>query len=62
MLLHPSYRPSIAPSDFHLFIPLKDAFHRRKFESNNDVVIAVRNWFHQQNEEWYLSGIYVIPR
>jgi len=62
MLWHPSYSPSLAPSDFHLFRPLKDAFQRRKFESNDDVVSAVRTWLRQQNEEWCPSGIYVIPR
>jgi len=59
--LHPPYRPSLAPSDFHLFRPLKDAFRRRKFESNDDVVRAVRTWLRQQNKEWYPSGIYVVP-
>jgi hypothetical protein len=62
LLLHPPYGPSLAPTDFHLFRPLKGAFRRRKFESNDDVVSAVRTWSRQQNEEWYLSGTYVIPR
>jgi histone-lysine N-methyltransferase SETMAR len=42
VLLHPPYRPSLAPTDFHLFRSLKDAFCRRKFESNDDVLSAVR--------------------
>ena len=26
---HPAYSPDLAPSDFHLFGPLKNAFHGR---------------------------------
>jgi hypothetical protein len=31
--VHPPYIPDIAPSDFHLFGPLKDTVHGRKMES-----------------------------
>ena len=44
VLLHPPCRPSSTPSDFHLFTPLEDALHRRKFESDDHVVSAIRTW------------------
>jgi histone-lysine N-methyltransferase SETMAR len=61
MLLLSPYSPGLAPSDFHLFRTLKDAIRRRKFESSDGVVSAGRTWLSQQ-DEWYWSGIYVIPR
>jgi len=42
MLLLPPYSPSLAPSDFHLFGPLKDAIQGRRFETDDDVVSLVR--------------------
>jgi hypothetical protein len=38
---HPPYSSELVPSDFLLLGPLKDAVLRRKFESYDDVVIAV---------------------
>jgi histone-lysine N-methyltransferase SETMAR len=32
VLPHPPYSPDLAPSDYHLFSPLKDAIRGKKFE------------------------------
>jgi hypothetical protein len=32
---HPPYSPDLAPSDFHLFGPLKDALRGRRFADTN---------------------------
>jgi len=34
---HPPYSPDLAPSDFHLFGPLKESLGGIKFENNEDV-------------------------
>jgi hypothetical protein len=35
----------------------------RKFESDDDVVSAIRTWLRQQGKEWYQSGIRaLVPR
>jgi histone-lysine N-methyltransferase SETMAR len=37
VLPHPPYLPDLAPSDFHLFWPLKDALLVRNFRSDEEV-------------------------
>ena len=34
---HPAYRPDLAPSDFHLFGPLKHALRGRRFAADDEV-------------------------
>ena len=41
VLEHPAYSPDLAPSDYHLFAPLKDALRGRKFSSDESVQKAV---------------------
>ena len=37
VLEHPAYSSDLAPSDYYLFAPLKDAFWGRKFSSDQAV-------------------------
>lgn len=60
MLPCPPYSSDLAPSDFHLLGPLKDAARRTQFESYDDLVSAVRIWMRQQNEERYRSGVHAL--
>ena len=41
LLLHPAYSPDLAPSDFHLFGPLKDPLCGRRFDSESELKSAV---------------------
>ena len=41
---HPPYSPDLAPSDFHLFKPLKESLRGRHFSSTEEVKTAVRKW------------------
>ena len=43
VLEHPAYSPDLAPSDYHLFAPLKDALRGRKFSSDESVQKASIN-------------------
>jgi histone-lysine N-methyltransferase SETMAR len=49
LLPHPQYSPNLAPSDFHLFPKLKE--HLRG--SDEEVKSAVRQFFREQNSEFY---------
>ena len=40
----PPYSPDLAPSDFHLFGPLKDGLRGEHFETDAEVRCAVKNW------------------
>ena len=53
VLPHPPYSPGLAPSDFHLFGPLKDALHGTRFEDDDSVIRVVRSWLHEQETSWY---------
>jgi hypothetical protein len=53
MLPHPPYSPDLAPSDFHLFVSLKDALRGAHFEDDNSVTEAVRKWLRRQDKSWY---------
>ena len=41
VMAHPPYSPDLAPSDYHLFSPLKEALGVRRFTSDQDVKDAV---------------------
>jgi transposase len=53
MLPHPPYSPDLAPSDFHLFWPLKDALRGRHFRSDEEVKEAVHDWLEQQPKDFF---------
>ena len=57
VLPHPPYTPDLAPSDFHLFGPLKDALHGTRFEDDENVIQAVRTWLCEQETSWYREGM-----
>ena len=48
ILPHPPYNPDIAPSDYHMFGPLKEALHGRRFASEDEVKDAVHVWLRSQ--------------
>ena len=43
VLKHPTYSPDLAPSDFHLFGPLKEHLRGQKFADDNEVMEAVQS-------------------
>jgi histone-lysine N-methyltransferase SETMAR len=43
---HPAYSPDLAPSDYHVFGPL------RKFSTDDDIKEAVHRWLRSQSEEF----------
>ena len=58
VLEHPAYSPDLAPSDYHLFAPLKDALRGRKFSSDESVQKAVHQWLCDQPKTFFSDGIY----
>src|SRR5206468_3482045 len=45
VLPHPAYSPDLAPSDFHIFGPLKGYLRGHKFENDDAVQTEARAWF-----------------
>ncbi|XP_067944477.1 uncharacterized protein [Watersipora subatra] len=61
LLVHPPYSPDLAPSDFHLFGPLKNHMRGKHFTTDAAVMEAVREWFRTQRLEFYSAGIEKLP-
>ncbi|PNF22656.1 hypothetical protein B7P43_G07101 [Cryptotermes secundus] len=54
VLEHPAYSPDLAPSDCHLFGPLKDALRGRRFSTDEE---AVQKRLRDQTNSFFLEGI-----
>ena len=52
-LPHPPNSPDLAPSDFHVFGPLKEAMGGKSFRSDEEVQQAVREWLHSQPKDFF---------
>ena len=56
VLPHPAYSPDLAPSDFHMFGPLKDYLRGQRFEDDDAVKSAVKAWIRQCTPEFFVNG------
>ena len=54
---HPPYSPDLAPSDYFLFPNLKKHVAGKWYESDDDVISAVEDFFEGQEENFYVTGI-----
>jgi len=57
VLEHSAYSPDLAPSDFHLFRPLKNALRGRRFAADDEVKEAVQDWLRRQPQTFFSNGI-----
>jgi len=57
VLPHPQYSPDLAPSDYHLFGPLKEHLGGKRFCTNVEVIQDVQEWLHWQPKDFFLSDI-----
>ena len=57
LLQHPPYSPDLAPSIYHIFGPLKEALHGRRFTSDEEVKEAVHTWLREQPKIFFSAGI-----
>jgi histone-lysine N-methyltransferase SETMAR len=48
VLPQPPYSPGLAPSDYHLFGPLKEYLDEKSFRNNEEVIQNVQEWLHWQ--------------
>ena len=60
---HPPYSPDLAPSDFHLFLHLKEHLAGKKFDDDDEVQEEVMKLFKGQAADFYDSVIQkLVPR
>ena len=62
VLPHPPYSPDLAPSDFHLFGPLKEAHRGIHFEDEETVKTSVRQWLRKTDHDFYRTGIHALVK
>lgn len=56
VLPHPAYSPDLAPSDFHMFGPLKEYLRGQRFGNDDAVKSAVKAWIRQCAPEFFANG------
>ncbi|GFN89980.1 histone-lysine N-methyltransferase SETMAR [Plakobranchus ocellatus] len=68
ILPHPAHSPDLAPSDFHLFRPLKRHLGGMAFETEDDLISELRNWFDNLDVDFFrvycvhdVTSIYRVP-
>ena len=57
VLKHPPYIPDLAPSDFHLFGPMKEHLRGRKFADDKEIMEAVQSWLKATTKRFFLEDI-----
>jgi hypothetical protein len=57
---HPPYSPDLAPSDYHLFRPLKDHLRDHHYGTDEAVQEAVRSWLRGAGTDFYRRDIFKI--
>ncbi|GFO03163.1 transposase [Plakobranchus ocellatus] len=57
ILPHPAHSPDLAPSDFHLFGPLKRHLGGMAFETEDDLINELRNLFDNLDVDFFRVGI-----
>jgi histone-lysine N-methyltransferase SETMAR len=57
VLEQPAYSPDLAPSDFLLFGPLKNALRGRRFAADDEVKEALHKWLCSQPQTFFSNGI-----
>ncbi|GFS18663.1 histone-lysine N-methyltransferase SETMAR [Elysia marginata] len=58
ILPHPAQSPDLAPSDFHLYGPLKRHLGGMAFETEGDLFGESKNWFAHLDHDFFRVGIY----
>jgi len=57
VLKHPPYSPDLAPSDLHLFGPMKEHMWGQKFANDSEVMEAVQSWLKATPKSFFLEDI-----
>jgi histone-lysine N-methyltransferase SETMAR len=54
---HPPYSPDLAPSDYDMFICLKNWLRSQLFNSNEEVIEGVKRWLSSQAADFVDTSI-----
>ncbi|GFR75800.1 histone-lysine N-methyltransferase SETMAR [Elysia marginata] len=59
---HPPHSPDLAPSDCHLFGPLKRELAGKRFDDDEELVDHVRKWLQNLERGFFRESIYSMVR
>jgi histone-lysine N-methyltransferase SETMAR len=59
---HPAYSPDLAPSDYHVFGPLREALGGKKFSTEDEIKEAMHRWLRSQSEDFFSHGIQTLVK
>ncbi|GBM70796.1 hypothetical protein AVEN_127342-1 [Araneus ventricosus] len=60
---HPPYSPDLPPSDFHLFLKLKEFLGGKRFGSDEEIENAVNTWLNElATEEYNMEILKLVDR
>ena len=62
VLPHPPYSLDLAPSDFHLFVPLKEFLRGQHFSNDDEVKQAVLGWFNRADTSFYAEAFQALVK
>jgi hypothetical protein len=62
LLEQPPYSLDLAPSDVHLFGPLKTHLGGKRFADDEEVETEVRKWLRQQSQDFYAAGFHAVAK
>ena len=57
LLQHPPYSPDLAFSDYWLFVDLKRMLQRKRFGSNEEVILEIEAYFEAKDKLFNKKGI-----
>jgi hypothetical protein len=58
---HPPHSPDLAPSDFHLFGPMKVHLGGYIFQNDDESTSSILNWLCIQNKSFCAAGTRNLP-
>lgn len=53
LLQRPPCSPDLAPSDYHMFGPMKDGLYGQHLPDNDTIITAVRKWVASADADFY---------
>ena len=59
--IHPPYSPDLAPSDFYLFCSLQNFLKNKHFRSDDELKMAVDEFFRSKSTIFFRKGIHELP-
>ena len=58
VLPHPAYSPDLVPTDYHLFLALKNGQHNKHFDDLKALETDLKIFFDEKPEIFYYDGIH----